>query len=361
MQIRRIVNIAVTMTMLSTLCGCEHIMDTELYLPNDFRSQLSPSMLYSAKVEKGKLETNMRFPLTSSATNAHSYIMEKKKLEENGLKYGAVFERINVAVGSYVKEGDLLVEFSSEDLDSRTKEVKAAIKEYEEEGAYLRKMAGADHSTDYSKQIKLADKQVEYNKELLKGIEKEYRSINIYAEEDGIVEYMNEDAQKGILVTNVPMIRTKQLSNSYYLSDETGKIKELFKTGETYNVSSSKLDDIMKVKCSKIEESQDGAGKVYFETVDPIEKDCGILYVELEGIKKDNVIYVNRDFVYNRSGDYFAYVAGDDGLLEMKKIQIGDQVAENFIILDGLKENDKVYKPGSWIETDEGDKTGNEE
>lgn len=351
--------IIVTMIILASLCGCDQKVDTELYLPNDFRTQASPSMLNSAKVSKGNLETNMKYPLIPYFTNVQSYMIEKKRFEDNNLKYGAEFKRINVNVGSYVKKYDLLIEFSSEALDTRIKELKAAIKENEEEAAYLRKLSGADHSTDYSKEIKLADKQVEYNKELLKGVEKDYRSINIYAEEDGIVEYMDEDAQKGIAVINTPIIRTRQVCDTYYVEDETGKLKDFFKPGQTYDASASKLDDAFKLKCSKIEEPEDGqAGfpKICFQTIEAVEADYGILYVEMNGVKKENVMHLNRDFVYKRNGVDCVFTAGEDGLLEKRTVKLGELVEDEYIILDGLKENERVYKPGSWAETNEENK-----
>jgi len=343
--------------MLASLCGCRHVMDTELYLPKDFRSDISLSMLNSSKVSRGDLENSMQFPLVPEQTNMHAYKLDPNKLEQDQIKYQAVFDRVRVEPGAYVKKGDLLIEFSSEDLNNRAKELKASVKEYEEEADYLKKMASADNSTDYSKQIRLAEKEIEYNKELLKEVEADIRSISIFAEEDGIVDFMDESVKKGIPAANIPLIRTRQVCEDYYISDESGKLKDLFKPGETYKVRASKREEELHVKCSNIEEvskeNTEGAYRINFKTIEPVEGDYGILYLVREGIRSDNVLFVNKEFVNKDESGDFVYVAGDDGLLEKKDVKLGEQVDDKYIILDGLKEKDTVYMPGNYTENTE--------
>ena len=268
---------------------------------------------------------------------------EEKRYRENSDEFEALEEAlklkiksVNCQVGEQVKKGDVLVSFTSEELDRQIKDKEEEKRLAKLELEHIKKLAKLDPSSDYSGRITGIKQQIKICDLYIQDINDKYGEINIICEEDGAVRYINPSLYDGYVVTNNDLIIVSRDAGYY----------------------EAKVDDTVSFDPEKTYEAGSGAAKYELMVMDngthtvcfkPINSDGKMLEktilmeAELDVVK--NVCYVDKQAIISKeSGDY-VYVIDEEGRRRAVSVKKGDIVGDYCIILDGLSGGERVTLP----------------
>ena len=325
----------------------------------------------TTEVERGDISPVFEHIIEIQGYEEITYRVEKDKAEDLDMIYKATLDKVHVSLGDRVSAGDTLISFKSENLDKELKEKSDKKAEAALKKEHLLRMMEIDSSLDYSSDIALLDEEIRLANVQISDIQDTYRSINIIAEKDGVVSYINPSVQDGFMVVASPMITVSE-DAGYYLMDLTGDTDTAsegdaklvstdvdFHIGDVYDAKTYmgeyQVEVIAKpgtegpegseVVASDTDASQgaDGMydGKVYLKLVGDEKLKEKILILSINLPEKKDALYVDRraiissekgDFVYKQYGDEFIAT----------EIVKGDEVGQYIIVKEGLEEGDVV-------------------
>lgn len=354
--------ICVALLSLSMLSGCGESDMESLCLPRDL-SQAGVDR-NTAEVEKGDLSPVYENIIELAGYEETSYKVEKEKADELENLYEAKLDKVHVSVGDRVKAGDTLISFKSESLSKELRQYENAKSEASLEKEHYEKLMQIDSSLDYRDEIAALEKDIELANTHIQDVNDAYDSINIIAEKDGVVKFINQSVQDGFLIVAAPMITVAD-DAGYYVMDFYGNGDEAtssdakmvttdveFHVGDVcpaktfmseYQVEVIEDPTKYGTETDAVATGTDAVsdGKVYFKLVgDSAIKDNYLtVVVELPEIK--GALYVDKKGVIFTDTQDYAYKQVD-GEFIATKVTVGDNVGQYIIIKEGLEEGDVV-------------------
>ena len=312
--------------------------------------------------------------------------------------YEAKVKALHVQTGDHVKKGDVMLSFTSEILEERLAD-KEKTKRHAELGIeHYEKMHDIDILSNYSFEIGDLKDDIALSKVYIDDVNKIYDQLNIKAEKDGIVTFVDPSVMNGFLTFGKPLFKVVS-DSGYYMAqpwqkgvgdDSLEKIS--FTVGERFHAKSRIAEYEVEVIAdpekaggtgqsgkqagSVSENSMETAGdniagsisnnsagqaeqpdvsrkdlendKVYFKIVggsDRISEQTLTIYKNMEEIK--NVCYVETAALiqHEDSFDIFAYKQTPDGIFVPVQVEVGNVVGEYAVITDGLTEGDVISIP----------------
>ncbi|SNU06698.1 hypothetical protein SAMN06297422_10747 [Lachnospiraceae bacterium] len=334
-------------------------------------------------VEKGDLTPSFERTITLSGYEETIYRLEQNKLDKMEEDYEAVFDELKVDLGDHVSEGDTLISFKSETLDKKLKESQKTKEKALLDIEHFQNLMAINDSLDFSEDIASLENDIYLANVYIEDIYETYNSLNVVAEGDGVVSYVNDTIKDGFIKPGSPLIKVVS-SDGYYemqLNEDEGPNmkKEIggnatasdameisFHVGDRFNAkyalnvyelevipgplgsdSESESDDESedeseKAKATETDAKEITGNKIYLKLVDDSkisEKEL-LLYKELPEIK--NVCYVDKRAISEYEGEYYVFKQTENELYRAVKVTVGDVVDMNAVILKGLEEGDTV-------------------
>ena len=306
--------------------------------------------------------------------NEVSYRMDSIQIDKITEQYGAEFDKLHVDVGDVVKAGDTLISFSSKDLDKKLSEGEKKKKEALLQIEHYQKLMAIDSTLDFNTEITTLNNEIRVANLHIEEVRSTYNSLNIVAEEDGVVSFVDEVVKNGFLLVGAPMVKVISFGD-YYVMDVNQEndpnmkedtslsvsAKEIdFKIGNQHNakkvLSEYKVEVIpdptsAKADSSDEADSSDAASpsdavsgnKIYFKLVDEesqIPDRVLKLYIEMKEIK--DAIYVDSKALTSYENERYVYKVMEDGSFRAVKVTVGNSVGQYVVIKEGLSEGDKV-------------------
>ena len=352
----------VALLALSMLSGCGGSDMESLCLPRDVSH--TGVDRDTAEVERGDLSPVYENIIELAGYEETSYRVEKDKAEELDTLYEAKLDKVYVSVGDRVKAGDTLVSFKSESLSKELREYENEKSEASLEKEHYEKLMQIDSSLDYKDEIASLEKDIELANTHIQDINDTYDSINIIAEKDGVVKFINQSVQDGFLVVGAPMITVAD-DAGYYVMDFSGG-GDSSTAGDAKMVTTDvefHVGDICPAKTFlseyKVEVIEDPTkygtetdavasgtdavsnGKVYFKLVGDSAIKENFLTVSMELPEIKGALYVDKKAVIFTDTQDYAYKQ-IDGEFFATKVTVGDNVGQYIIIKEGLEEGDVV-------------------
>lgn len=302
---------------------------------------------------------------------------EEKRYRENSDEFEALEEAlklkiksVNCQVGEQVKKGDVLVSFTSEELDRQIKDKEEEKRLAKLELEHIKKLAKLDTSSDYSGRITGIKQQIKICDLYIQDINDKYGEINIICEEDGAVRYINPSLYDGYVVTNNDLIIVSR-DAGYYEAKVDDTVS--FDPEKTYEAGSGAAKYELRVMDDALENNdennnngnnndandknegdtdgdpvinENGTHTIYFKPVNSdgkmLEKTI-LMEAELDVVK--DVCYVDKQAIISKeSGDY-VYMVDEEGRRRAISVKKGDIVGDYCIILDGLTGGERVTLP----------------
>lgn len=317
----------------------------------------------TALVVKGDITPIFDEQLTLSGYEEQVYRVKAEEYENMVETYQLTLKQVTCGVGDMVKAGNVLVGYSSSELDGqiqeKEKEKRTAVLELE----HVKRLAEIDSGTDYSGQLHSIEQQIKACDFYIEDVEEKYDEINIICERDGIVRYVNPTLYDGYVMPGSELVRVSQ-DNGYYqvevddtASFETGKAypagnsmaEYMLEVVELEDASNIMLDGVTEKHENKLEKQYEMLTEnriIYFKPVDTdikmLEKNVR-LETELPVLR--DVCYVNQRAVIHRGDCDYVYVVDEEGKRRACSVGLGRVVGEYQIITEGLAGGEVVTLP----------------
>lgn len=358
----RRVALCVTLLSLGMLSGCGQDDMDALVLSKD--TTYDGVEMDTTEVERGDISPVFEKLIELQGYEDTTYRVEKDKAEDLEYIYKAKLDKVNVSVGDHVHAGDTLVSFRSDNLNKELREKQNEKAEAVLEKEHLEKLMQIDSTLDFRDDIVSLNEDIRLAEIRIQDIQDTYNSMNIIAEKDGVVSYIDPSAQDGFLVVGSPIV-TVSNDAGYYLMDLTEDVSEAsggdaemtstdveFHVGDVYTAKSYMAEYKVEViadpniNASETDAASEGAeavynGKVYLKMVDEDVMKEYILTLSIALPEQKNTLYVDRKAVISSDKGDFVYKQYDDEFIATRIVK-GDEVGQYVIIKEGLEEGDVV-------------------
>ena len=350
---------------LSMLSGCGNSDMDSLILSKDVT--YTGIEQETTEVEKGDISPVFEQMIELQGVEETTYRVEKDKAEDLEYIYKAELNQVLVSVGDRVNAGETMVTFKSETLDKELKERQNKKSEAVLKKEHLLRLMEIDTNLDFTDDIAILDEEIRLANVQIADVQNTYNSINIIAEKDGVVKYINPSVQDGFLVVGSPMI-TVSNDDGYYIMDMMGDDSTAsegdaklvstdvdFCIGDVYTAKSymseykvevipkpgTDTSDASATDAAETGESGIYDGKVYFKLIgdDALKEQFLTVYIELPENK--NALYVDRKAVISSPKGDFVYKQYDNEFIATRIVK-GEEVGQYVIIKEGLEEGDVV-------------------
>lgn len=342
MRPKKIIASIMLASFITLLAGCEktdiHEIET---IPKDIYQKTDPETF---EVHRGDMQPTIKLKLSQNSLRYHTYSVDVDNLE---------FSELNISVGDYVKAGQVLVVFKSDDFQ---KKLEASREELEKDKLLLEhtkklKSIYVDPNKPDDENNKALEER--YNSSIamleddikLKNIEVAERQRDldkciIRAKEDGIITFVSNAIDNGIVVANTDLITQASGDVGFYTES---KDDFEFEVGMVYKATSPTME--FDVEITRIEENQSGSKSLYFK---PVSDD--IVYVSTEKFEvivpkeiiKD-VVYVDEKVVYKTTDERnYVFVVDENGFKIPVYVEVDAVVEGMAIIKKGLEGNEEV-------------------
>ncbi len=315
--------------------GCDSKGYGELVPPED--KTYIPVTHSTDIVVKQDVNPTVSLFLTLSDYEENAYRIEKKtwlRLED----YKFTMDRLWVDNGHYVKAGDLLVSFKSEELEKE-------LESYEDKKEkdllaidHYKHLAEIDTSYNYQNEIDSLNQDIIVADAYIADINAIYDEINIRADSDGVISYINPYLYDNYIVVGDVLIKAYSSSENYFAeTEEDIDIKE----GDVFSLE----NDMTRYEFAVSEVTSEGQKtKIIFE---PEENSKSVISeknitLTIQKPKLSGVLCVKASAVFEENGHNYVYLYNEDGLREAREVTVGDYVDDMVVIESGLSEGDEV-------------------
>ena len=351
------------------LSGCSNDSLDPLVAAGDIPDRVTEKNVMT--VERGDVVPVFEAEINLTEFNEVDYRLDKSKQTEFEEKYKVTDLELLVDVGDKVKKGDTLVAFKSETLDKKLRENELKKSEANLQIEHLYNLMAIDPSLDFSSEINELNGQISTANTYINDIHKTYDSINIVADIDGVVGYIDNAVKDGFIVYASPMVKVVSDSGLYVFKNSTESSDEEditetslassdpssysgleFNIGDRFNAKTFLSEYVVEVCAGPGETENASAGdavkksdKIYFRLVDEVgvkEKKL-VLYKEMDEIK--NVCHIDRRALSYYNGEYYVFKEQEDGLFRAVKVKPGVSMGLDIVIEEGLEEGDVVSLP----------------
>ena len=322
-------------------------------------------------VQRGNLTPVYEREIELSGYGETSYRVEKDLLLKLETQYEASVDQLHVEVGDRVKEGDVMLSFTSEVLEDRLSDSEKTLRHAKLDIEHYRKLEEIDPLSDYRNEI--GDLEDDSTLALLysEDVERIYAELNVISQGDGVVSFVDPSVLDGFLKVGTPMIKVIT-DDGYYTCDlsvrtdqNAGQDQVDFSPGQHFVAKSMFADFEVETIEKPGAVSGNSVGDdniVYFKLVgvdeNAIKEKKLTIYKQLKEMK--DVLYINRAaliqpseiVIYGRNGTdpnvdnrYYVYKMQDDGSFRVQEVTPGDLCGDYIVIKDGLEEGDVISIP----------------
>ncbi len=293
----------------------------------------------TTQVIRGDLVTEFSSRLDLLGLERTSYTFSYEEMNKLW-DYNAELDALKVSVGDKVSAGDVLVSFHSEVLDQMIAENEEKIRSAQLEIDHYRRLAAIDKEKDYSGEIARLNREIEVERLYILDARDTYDDLNIVADRDGYISYINPTFMEGYFKAKDTLIVIDSSDGLYYL-EKTDEYT--FHSGEEVTAHLQDVEYPLVVIDTPEGKTDD---YVYFQrTVDADTMPEKSLMLEFELPPLKDVVYVNRQAVYDKSGTYFVYQVDDKDIPHAVIVERGDKVGNYQIITSGLAGGENVELP----------------
>lgn len=322
--------------------GCNEKVESELatvqnnpYIKNEYET---------VTVQKGDMQPEFEINLVQTAMVYYNYTIEGEDLE---------LEKINVSVGDYVKAGQELVSFKSEELEKKVKKLEEEVEQNKLLLEHVKRQreinVDENNTTDeankelkekYDYQIKLLEDNIALSNIYLSEGRRELSECKVTAKDNGTISYVSNALINGVVVPGSQII-TEVSGDVDFYAEVTENYE--FNVGDVFVAESPKME--CEVCVTKVEDNDQRSVTVYFS---PVSADA--VFVSGENfvitIKKDNlkdVVYVNKNTLYkDKNGEQYVYVVNEDGYCDARYVTVETIANGMAIITEGLEGGEEV-------------------
>lgn len=283
----------------------------------------------TTSVQRGTIESILTLKLMPDEYEVNSYSISQELLE---------VEENNVEKGDRVEEGDIMVAFKADEIEE-------TIAEYEERKAEdemliehytkLMKISGQkDYAADIKKlkkDLNIADLYIQEQNERLS----QYRLI---AKKGGIVTEVSGELYKGYATAGNALIRVASGSSNYTAATSDGFE---FQIGDIYEAQYKMA--VYEMKVIQLEKKDDKT----IITFQPVSNMTGVaendeLTMDIHKPTISDAVYVEESAIITVEDKQYAFLIDEDGFRHAVPVMVGDVIDGYAIILDGLKEGERV-------------------
>ena len=340
-------------TLLVYICGvslllsaCSNVPEESLVPPNDI--SIVPREYKKVTVKKGSFTNNIKIELKATDYTNKDYRYDAGDFEKYSSVYNLKFKRLLVDVGDYVKPGDKLIEFTSDEIDKKVEEVSTHINELSSSLEYLRKLSSVDKSANYASTIQDTENEIKLQKVILEETKSTLDDVALKADTEGVVYKLGEAIQNGVFTTNETIASVCLNKGIYTAETDIFDIDTYIKANQVYKARGNKGEEY-DVTCTKIEkDASTGVTKLQFVMDQMTASASGGQFVNIvfDNIHLNDVLYVDSAvIVSSKTSGKFVYVLDPDGILRAVDIETAAVVDDVTVIQSGLKEGDEVVVP----------------
>ena len=295
-------------------------------------------------VERGDLVPVYEATLTLSGFEEKVYRIESDRAAELTALYEVTSQELLVDVGDRVKAGDLMVSFDSETLLKKRRESEAKRAKAVLGIEHYQRLAKIDPLQEYDREIEKLQEETALSELAMEDVTETYSEINLYAEEDGVVSFIDGALKDGHIPIGLPAIKVVS-DDGFYVMEEAGEPSDAklqneqdFSEGEVYRAKGL----LAEVEVEVVEKEP---GKLCFAPV----KDTGLnertLKLVIEQGEASDVLYTDKRALISYDGEYYVYKEREDGGFMAVRVVPGGSAGMNVVILEGLKEGDELSLP----------------
>ena len=288
------------------------------------------------QVEKGDLTPQIKVEVKAETFLRRSYMPVYDDME---------VDKVNVAVGDHVKEGDELITFKSSELDEEIAAYQEQLGEQQLLLEHYTKLSEIDSETDYETDIENLQDSIAVCSLYIQELQAKQKSYSVIAEADGTVQSVANGLEYGTVSTNNNLI-TVVYGNDCFSATTSEDFN--FIEGERYvGVYGAASFDLILQSVEEVGTEADGRIKkklsfVAAEGVDVGSRETMVITFNKPQIK--NALYIPTSCIYEFNEKFYIYIVDADGFLSIKEVECGDEVGTYTIILSGVSE-------GEWVVT----------
>lgn len=254
-----------------------------------------------------------------------------------------VVDEVCVNVGDYVKEGQTLISFQSDEIKKNIEKYSSDVVRKQLLLDHYVRMYNMDHSKDKEKNYavilqELTD-DVELAKLYLQEEQQRFGKCQVVATKDGVISFLSKTLLSGYAEATQTLIIESCGKNQF----ET-KTEDLFEfnIGDIYTAEYQ--DDEYEMEVVEVTDEGEGVRTIVFEPVYEVlnTESSDVLDMEIVKPALSNVVYVDRHAVHTKNGQRFVYVEKDNGFLEAVYVETGVEENGVMAILKGLDGTEKV-------------------
>lgn len=292
------------------------------------------------------------------------------------VKSNAIIKNVNVALGDEVKAGDVLVELDGASIAERAAEIDRQIASMEKDNAYVNSVKetqiniaeleydllvnngaseeelNAKRTEITSMQNSLYETKLNQEKELsellLTKIEGGNVDSELVAPCDGVVMYLSnwnaeETIEEGTVVAIIGKKGTKMILGDYLEEAYVESCDEYYAliNGKAYDITNSPIDPN---QIAMIDVFGGILQNTYYINEDSDEIEYGdIASVIFIKDKKENVLYIPDEGIYQDIDGYYVYVKNENGEKIRRDVEVGTIWDTAVEIVNGLEEGETIY------------------
>lgn len=288
----------------------------------------------------------------------------------------AIIKNVNVALGDEVKAGDVIIELNGASIAEKADEIDRQIASMETDNAYVNSVKEtqiniaeleydllvqngatdeelANKRTEItSMQNSLYETKMKQEKELsalmLTKLEGGNVDSNLLAPCDGVVMYLSnwnaeETIEEGTVVAVIGKKGTKMILGDYIEEDYVESCDEYYAliNGKKYAITNSPIDpnqiaviDVFGGILQNTYYINDGSDEIEYGDI------ASVIFIK---DKKDNILYIPDEGIYQDIDGYYVYVKNENGEKIRRDVEVGTIWDTAVEIVSGLEEGETIY------------------
>ena len=252
-------------------------------------------------------------------------------------------DQVLVHVGDVVQDGEIMVTFSSDDIDEERRQYENRVEEDALLIDHYTKLDQINQTDEHKESIAQLKKDQEIAGLYIQDLDARLEANTIKAEGNGMVSSVSELLDYGEAYADTPAVTVLYGSDDYITTTDDDYA---FEVGQTFTATFGV--GTYDVRLTAIEELATGtdAGtkrQLTFTLVDSASRPSSdSLSLEIKKPVLKDVLYVPEEAIVNVGSDNYVYVMDDAGFRHGIRVQTGATIDGYTVIEDGLKEGDKV-------------------
>lgn len=288
-------------------------------------------------VQRGTVTNNIQATLMLENYQETNFGFTLKEMDSDMID-DLQFDKLNVKIGDYVKQGDILAELKCPSLDADIEKYTKEKKLAEMQKNHLNIRCSIDPGENNDMALNTCEETISVASGYLEELERKKDSLIIRSDVEGKVISISDDAMSGVIHDAANLVTIASGDDTYYLeTEEPTSIKE----GQTVVAYNDFVEH--KVTATKVEKSNQGS-KIHFK----IEKNGDDLLI-IKGLSVDivedvreNVLYVPQQCVFEKDEQYFVFMTDDNQARIAREIQVDEILGDYVIVKEGLNEGDEI-------------------